>query len=136
MKHCISPQLTMFILVEEDPEEEKAKQKQLTEEYKPLLDWLKKETKDIVRDGELSGTSSKTHETDYGDTVVVSNRLVTSPCAIVADAFGYTANMEKLLSEYRSVYDITTATHVCERFATKAGWSKRRSRLREETQAS
>lgn len=31
--------------------------------------------------------------------VVISNRLVTSPCAIVADAYGYTANMEKLLSE-------------------------------------
>ena len=31
--------------------------------------------------------------------VVVSNRLVTSPCAIVADAYGYTANMAKLLSE-------------------------------------
>ena len=31
--------------------------------------------------------------------VVISNRLVTSACAIVADAFGYTANLEKLMSE-------------------------------------
>lgn len=30
--------------------------------------------------------------------VVISNRLVKSPCAIVADSFGYTANVQKLLS--------------------------------------
>ena len=30
--------------------------------------------------------------------VVISNRLVTSPCAIVADEMGYTANVEKLIS--------------------------------------
>ena len=36
-----------------DPKEEKERQKQLTEEYKPLLDWLKKEAQDIVRDGKL-----------------------------------------------------------------------------------
>jgi hypothetical protein len=31
--------------------------------------------------------------------VVISNRLVTSACAIVADEIGYTANLEKLMSE-------------------------------------
>ncbi|PSS05372.1 hypothetical protein PHLCEN_2v3861 [Hermanssonia centrifuga] len=65
---------------EEDPAEEKEKQKALTEQYKPLLDWLKKESKDVVRD------------------VVISNRLVTSPCAIVADTHGYTANIEKMMN--------------------------------------
>lgn len=35
-----------------DPEEEKEIQKALTEQYKPLLDWLKKEAQDVVRDGE------------------------------------------------------------------------------------
>jgi heat shock protein beta len=30
--------------------------------------------------------------------VILSNRLVKSPCAIVADSFGYTANVQKLLS--------------------------------------
>ncbi|KAH8105965.1 heat shock protein Hsp90 [Cristinia sonorae] len=65
---------------ETDPEEEKALQRQLTEEYKPLLDWLRKESTDIVRD------------------VIISNRLVTSSCAIVADAHGYTANIEKMMS--------------------------------------
>ncbi|THH32719.1 hypothetical protein EUX98_g1478 [Antrodiella citrinella] len=63
-----------------DPKEEKEQQKQLTEEYKPLMDWLRKESNEIVRD------------------VVISNRLVTSSCAIVADAHGYTANIEKMMS--------------------------------------
>lgn len=31
--------------------------------------------------------------------VVISNRLVTSSCAIVADAHGYTANIEKMMSK-------------------------------------
>jgi HSP90 family molecular chaperone len=31
--------------------------------------------------------------------VVISNRLVTSPCAIVADNYGYTANMERMMSK-------------------------------------
>lgn len=42
------------LLLDEDPEEEKEIQKQLTEEYQPLLDWFKKETKDIVRNGACS----------------------------------------------------------------------------------
>jgi len=33
--------------------------------------------------------------------VIISNRLVTSPCPIVVDAYGYSANMEKLLGENR-----------------------------------
>ena len=37
--------------IDEDPEDEKEKQKELTERYKPLLDWFKKETQDIVRNG-------------------------------------------------------------------------------------
>ncbi|KAF8974761.1 Hsp90 protein-domain-containing protein [Flammula alnicola] len=63
-----------------DPEEEKAQQKELEEKYKPLIEWLKKEAGDAVRD------------------VVLSNRLVKSPCAIVADQFGYTANVQKMMS--------------------------------------
>jgi heat shock protein 90kDa beta len=47
---------SFVLLLDEDPEEEKERQKQLTEEYKPLLDWIKKETKDIVRNGECSDT--------------------------------------------------------------------------------
>jgi len=35
----------------------------------------------------------------YDIKVVISNRLVKSPCAIVADAHGYTANVQKMMSE-------------------------------------
>lgn len=81
-----------------DPEEEKAQQKALTEKFKPLLDWLKSEAKDAVRDGTLYFI------VQIGVTlmflvVVISNRLVRSACAIVADAHGYTANVEKMMSE-------------------------------------
>jgi len=37
-----------------DPEEDKEQQKVLAQEFKTLLDWLKVEAKDIVRDGILS----------------------------------------------------------------------------------
>ncbi|KAL5508189.1 hypothetical protein ACEPAH_5808 [Sanghuangporus vaninii] len=63
-----------------DQEEEKEQQKELSEKYKPLITWLREHAQGVVRD------------------VVISNRLVTSPCAIVADEHGYTANVEKLLN--------------------------------------
>ncbi|KAI0775934.1 heat shock protein Hsp90 [Trametes elegans] len=64
------------------PEEEKEEQARLTEKFKPLIEWLRKEVREkgAARD------------------VVISNRLVTSSCAIVADESGYTANLEKLIS--------------------------------------
>ncbi|KAJ1309073.1 hypothetical protein OPQ81_004752 [Rhizoctonia solani] len=65
---------------DEDAEEEKARQDELKEAYKPLLEYLKNETAGVVLD------------------VILSNRLVTSPCAIVADAYGYSANMERLMA--------------------------------------
>ncbi|KAI0723162.1 Hsp90 protein-domain-containing protein [Earliella scabrosa] len=63
-------------------EEEKAEQAEQTEKFKPLIEWLRKEVREkgAARD------------------VVISNRLVTSSCAIVADEHGYTANLEKLIS--------------------------------------
>ncbi|KAF9451709.1 HSP90-domain-containing protein [Macrolepiota fuliginosa MF-IS2] len=69
---------------DQDPEEEKAEQKKLTEEYKPLLDWLKVEAKDVVQD------------------VVLTNRLVKSACAIVAAPGGYTANVQKMMTASNS----------------------------------
>ncbi|KAF8655303.1 hypothetical protein AX16_003200 [Volvariella volvacea WC 439] len=65
---------------DEDSEQEKEHQQTLAEKFKPLLEWLKKEANDIVRD------------------VVLSNRLVSSPCAIVAETYGYTANVQKMMS--------------------------------------
>ncbi|KAI0921744.1 hypothetical protein AcW1_004366 [Taiwanofungus camphoratus] len=61
-------------------DEEKAEQKALTEEFKPLIDWLRNEAQDVIRD------------------VVISNRLVASSCAVVADLMGYTANVEKMMN--------------------------------------
>ncbi|CAA7259747.1 unnamed protein product [Cyclocybe aegerita] len=63
-----------------DPEEEKEQQKTLEENFKPLIEYLKKEAGDAVRD------------------VVLSNRLVKSPCAIVAETGGYTANVAKMMA--------------------------------------
>ncbi|KAF5388243.1 hypothetical protein D9615_000400 [Tricholomella constricta] len=65
---------------EQDLEDEKQEQKRMAEKFKPLLDWLKTEAKDAVRD------------------VVISNRLVKSPCAIVAETGGYTANVQKMMA--------------------------------------
>ncbi|KDR83758.1 hypothetical protein GALMADRAFT_670355 [Galerina marginata CBS 339.88] len=61
-------------------DEEKELQKEREEKFKPLTEWLKKEAGDAVRD------------------VVISNRLVKSPCAIVADTGGYTANIQKMMT--------------------------------------
>ncbi|KAH9918203.1 heat shock protein Hsp90 [Epithele typhae] len=63
-------------------EEEKAEREMFTEKYKPLIEWLRKEVR---------GKSSARD-------IVISNRLVISSCAIVADESGYTANLEKLIS--------------------------------------
>lgn len=36
--------------------------------------------------------------------VIVSSRLVTSPCAFVADSMGYTANVQKLMSTFNLLF--------------------------------
>ncbi|KAG1892466.1 Hsp90 protein-domain-containing protein [Suillus subluteus] len=64
----------------DDTLEEKDTIAELTDKYAPLLEWLKIEAGDNVKN------------------VIVSNRLVTSPCAIVADSMGFTANVQKLMS--------------------------------------
>ncbi|KAF8489119.1 heat shock protein Hsp90 [Gautieria morchelliformis] len=72
---------------DEDPEDEKAQLLALTEKFQPLITWLKNETSSVVLD------------------VTLSNRLVTSPCAIVAQMFGYSANMERLMNAQNSRQD-------------------------------
>ncbi|TRM67574.1 Hsp90 protein-domain-containing protein [Schizophyllum amplum] len=69
---------------EETEEEEKAQLQEMKERFKPLTDYLRREAREAVRD------------------VVISNRLVTSPCAVVADSFGYTANIQRLMSAQSS----------------------------------
>ena len=56
----------------DDAESAKEKLKELQESYKPLTDWLK--------DQALS---------DVVEKAVVSNRLVDSPCALVASQYGW-----------------------------------------------
>ncbi|CCA70224.1 related to HSP82-Heat shock protein [Serendipita indica DSM 11827] len=68
---------------DEDVEKEKKELEKFKEDYKPLVNFFVKSTKDISRMA-----------------IVISNRLVTSPCAIVVDSFGYSANMEKLLTSH------------------------------------
>ncbi|KAJ3930013.1 MAG: Hsp90 protein-domain-containing protein [Lentinula lateritia] len=63
-----------------DEEEEKEQQKEAAQKYKPLMEYLQKQGRGVVRD------------------VVISNRLVTSPVAIVADSFGYTANVQRMMA--------------------------------------
>jgi len=70
---------------DENPEMEKQQLEKFTEEYEPLVAFFTKKTQDIVKE------------------VIISNRLVTSPCAIVVDSYGYSANMEKLLGKHKCV---------------------------------
>ena len=42
------------------------------------------------------------HNIPNPTSVVITNRLVTSPCAVVADSFGYTANIQRLMSAQAS----------------------------------
>lgn len=84
-----------------DADDEKAQQKEWAEKFAPLMTWLQAQTGDLVREGEpLSCRPLLQGSADGCDLIVViSNRLVTSPCAIVADSMGYTANVERLMSK-------------------------------------
>ncbi|KAK7049538.1 hypothetical protein VNI00_005569 [Paramarasmius palmivorus] len=63
-----------------EEEDEKEQQKMYEEKFKPLMDYLRKKSYRVARD------------------VVISNRLVTSPVAMVADTHGYTANVQRMMS--------------------------------------
>jgi len=54
--------------------------KSMNEKFKPLADYLKETLKDHI------------------ETVTVSNRLTKSPCAIVANEYGWSGNMERLMN--------------------------------------
>lgn len=64
----------------DDSEDDVEMMAALAKKFAPLLEWLKVEAGENVRD------------------IVVSDRLVTSPCAVVADSHGFTANVQKLMS--------------------------------------
>ncbi|KAH8090583.1 putative cation-transporting ATPase [Filobasidium floriforme] len=63
---------------EDEHEAEKAELAAQNKAFAPLLKWLKSQFEGIVAD------------------VVLTNRLVSSPCAIVADNFGWSANAQRL----------------------------------------
>jgi len=63
-----------------DPEDDKTQRRELETKFRPLTEWLKREAGDSVRN------------------VILSNRLVKSPCVIIADTGGYTANVAKLMA--------------------------------------
>jgi len=63
----------------DDAEDEEDTKKQVTEEFQPLVDFLKDTLSANV------------------DRVVITDRLTTSPCALVSSSWGYTANMERIL---------------------------------------
>lgn len=63
-------------------ESEKAKEKreELVKEFEPMMNWLKDEAlKDKI------------------EKVVITERLTTSPCALVASSFGWSGNMERIM---------------------------------------
>lgn len=68
--------------------------------YEPLINYLKEQVKDIVRTGmsDRYRSHERTNLTHCDVLVVISDRLVTSPCAIVADASGMTANVQRMMS--------------------------------------
>jgi heat shock protein beta len=66
------------IILPEDPELQKRKQKKLQEMYKPLTEWWRK------------------HLGRKVEKVEISMRLVDSPCAVSTSEYGYSANMEKI----------------------------------------
>jgi len=66
-------------LPENEEEEQKDKEEDYDEVFKPLIDYLNKELADRI------------------GRIKVSDRLVRSPCAILAESWGYTATMERIV---------------------------------------
>lgn len=81
---------------DENPETEKQQLEMFTKQYEPLVDFFTKKTQDLVKE------------------VIISNRLVTSPCAIVVDSYGYSANMEKLLCKHKGSLANLCSLTTCE----------------------
>ena len=65
-------------LWDEDDELEKKKEKKIEKDFKPLTDWWKKILNNKI------------------ENIVVSKRLVDSPCIIVSTEHGYSASMERI----------------------------------------
>ena len=65
----------------DESEKTKKKMEELTQTFEPLIKWLKDE-----------GLKDKIEK------AVVSKRLTDSPCALVASQYGWSGNMERIMS--------------------------------------
>ncbi|CAH8555768.1 unnamed protein product [Schistosoma bovis] len=61
-------------------EEAKTRKEELDKEFKPLLEWFKENLK------------------EYVDKTALSERLLNTPCALVANEFGWSGNMERIMT--------------------------------------
>uniref|UniRef100_A0A095ASK3 Endoplasmin n=1 Tax=Schistosoma haematobium TaxID=6185 RepID=A0A095ASK3_SCHHA len=61
-------------------EEAKTRKEELEKEFKPLLEWFKENLK------------------EYVDKTALSERLLNTPCALVANEFGWSGNMERIMT--------------------------------------
>jgi HSP90 family molecular chaperone len=80
--HLLSP-LSLLLTYQKgvklDDKEVEEDKKKTEEEYKPLVEYMK------------DALSEKLEK------VIVTDRLTTSPCALVSSSYGYTANMERII---------------------------------------
>jgi heat shock protein beta len=80
-----------------DEDEDAAERKELNAQniaFGPLLNWLKRELKSQVSDGTPHCSSIWMS----WQKVVLTNRLVTSPCTIIVDSMGWSANMQRIMA--------------------------------------
>ncbi|WVR08263.1 hypothetical protein IAU60_005310 [Kwoniella sp. DSM 27419] len=73
-----------------DEDEHAAEQKELDSQkiaFKPLIEWLKNDLKGQISD------------------VVVTNRLVSSPCTIIVDSYAWSANMQRIMAAQSDAQD-------------------------------
>ena len=75
----------------EETDEDKKKFTAVKKLFKPLTDWWKSTLKTETETGALKTSGVKI------DSVVISKRLVDSPCVVVSGQYGYSAQQEKLM---------------------------------------
>jgi len=79
-----------------DEDEDEAEKKELASQniaFRPLIEWLKQDLTGQISDGE-----STNYDFCLNSSVILTNRLVTSPCTIVVDSMGWSANMARIMA--------------------------------------
>merc|ERR1712054_324146 len=75
----------------DETEEEVKRFNRMKDMYKPLTDWWKESLTTLTESGAMKSSGVKI------DGVVLSKRLVNSPCLVVTSQFGYSAHQEKIM---------------------------------------